>query len=40
MAEYQNLFTAVQPVGPAHMGVPLGKSDFLGPHGAEKMQQL
>lgn len=27
MFEYQNLFTAVQPVGPAHMGVPLPPGD-------------
>ena len=27
MAEYQNLFTSVQVVGPAHMGIPLGKGN-------------
>ena len=32
MAEYQNLFTTVQPVGPVHMGIPLpaGNSERTG----------
>ena len=28
MAEYQNLFTSIQPVGPLHDGVPLPRSDW------------
>ena len=33
MAEYQNLFTTVQPTGPASMGVPLPPEDSerIGP---------
>ena len=27
MAQYQNLFTTVQAIGPVHDGVPLGKGN-------------